>query len=91
MTWMVTEALALSLVLVALSASLIALGWRIARKTMLDGYRMGRMSIGQPDIGALDAPKRGKAVRMDEEFDYFNDAMKDPATKNIGTMEGGNA
>jgi len=92
MTWTVIEALALSLVLVALSASLIALGWRIARKTILEGYRMGRMSIGQPDIGSLEPPRKGRSVRLDEEFDYFNEAMKDPATKAINTMgEGGTA
>lgn len=82
----------LSLVLVALSASLIALGWRIARKTMLEGYRMGRMSSGQPDIGPLETPKRGRAVRLDEEYDVFNEALRDPATRPINTMgEGGSA
>jgi len=83
--------IALSLVLVALSALLIAVGWVLGRKSMIEGYRMGRMSIGQPDTGPLEAPRKGRSVRMDEEYDVFNEALKDPATRVIGTMEGGNA
>lgn len=90
MIWTGTDigTIAFSLVLVALSASLIAIGWLIGRKSVMDGYRMGRLSSGQPDVGLLESPRKSRSVRMDEEYDVFNEALKDPATRVIGTMEG---
>lgn len=80
--------LGLSLVLVALSASLIALGWVLGRKSLIDGFRMGRMSIDKPDIGPLGGAKKPEKTQLGEEHDPWNEAMKDQPGERVQTLEG---
>ena len=80
--------LGLSLVLVALSASLIALGWVLGRKSLIDGFRMGRMSINQPDIGPLGGSRKPEKTVLGQEHDPWNEAMTERPQASVQTVEG---
>lgn len=78
----------LSLVLVALSASLIAIGWGIARKTMMEGFRMGRISQGQPDVLLAERTRKGPDTKLGDDYDPWNEAATGKQTGAVPTVEG---
>lgn len=75
-----------ALAIVALSVLCLSLGWWLGRKSMLDGYRLGRITQGQ-DPGFLEKPAKRVETVIGNEYDPFNEAMKDPRVKSIDTME----
>ena len=89
MTWMGTEIVILAAILAACSTGSLVLGWFLGRWSTMQGFRMGRISQGQADVILADKRKaRNEITRLGDEYDPYAEAMKDPATKTIGTIEG---
>lgn len=73
--------------MVAIAIGCLCLGWYLGRKSLMEGFRMGRISQGQPDILLADKGAKREIVRLGDEYDPYAEAMKEPAN-HISTVEG---